>query len=236
MENMTGNNAKSNKEKLDEILNVIEQEEYLLTKDYFELKDELEEYFQTCISIINKDSDCLNEANYAAGLIQEFLGDTNAAINYFKEVNDGDKSSKSVSLYKKSRYRLFLICSYSYLYSANDNNTQECFIIVNNLFKEIETIFKLKNETDDRFSEILFMMALVADKKDTEDNKDITSNSYEEYLIKITEGNSQRLKENANYYLAIKTINKICDIALSANNNIDEHYRKAKKYIDYLED
>ena len=239
---MTSNNAKSDKEKLDEIIGVIEQKDYLLTKDYFELEAELEEYFQTCESIIsNKNSSYLNEANYAAGLIQELLEKTDTAIEHFKKVNYGDKSSKSVSLYEKSRSRLFLICSYSYLYSANGNNTQELFIIINKLFKEIETIFKLKNETDDRFSEILFMMALVSDKKDIEDNKDIiTSNSYEEYLLRIISSKCKRFNKIAYYYLTIKTIDKILEISTLNNtddkNIIYKYYFTAEKYMEHLEE
>ncbi len=100
------NNSKSDKEKLDEILSTIEEENYLLTKDYFELETELEKYFQICTSIVDKNLNLKNEAEYVAGLINELLGKTEDAINLFQSVVD-DKNTSSYP-YKNSLVRLFL--------------------------------------------------------------------------------------------------------------------------------
>ena len=230
---MTSNNAKSDKEKLDEIIGVIEQKDYLLTKDYFELEAELEEYFQTCESIIsNKNSSYLNEANYAAGLIKNLLGEVDDAIMFFNRINDGNKSSESVSLYEKSLYRLFLIAGYSYL--GNETSTIMDFDLIIRLFNEIDATIKVTDKIDDKFSEILFMMALLVDKK----NEDNNYNNYEDYLIRIIKGSSESFKKEANHYLAIKAIDKICDIAINSSDNKcnDEFYCKTKDYINNLEE
>lgn len=230
-------NNKSDKEKLNEILDAIGQKDYLLTKDYFELKDELERYFETCSDIINKNSDCLDEANYAAGLIQELLGNNNEAVRYFSEVNDGNKSNESISLYKKSLYRIFLIKGRSFL----KNNIQADFNIISDLFKKIETVVRLENERlknkiDDSFSGILFMMALITNKRFNR------ADYYKKYLIEIIEGGYEQYNILANHYLGVCLVEDLIESSISnnktpiENSNIDSYIIKINKYINCIEE
>lgn len=241
------NNSKSDKEKLDEILSTIEEENYLLTKDYFELETELEKYFQICTSIVDKNLNLKNEAEYVAGLINELLGKTEDAINLFQSVVD-DKNTSSYP-YKNSLVRLFLQLTRSWEENFSIRvkekkkedkylplTKEELFLInqIKKLFLEIKNIF-ISQELDISisFSEILLRMSSVVAIEDLLDNKKVT-NERKKYLEKILEINNDddKYKTIARHHLAMNlTEDIIANNEYMDSNKLEERIRHIKENL-----
>ena len=190
----SNNNAKSDKDKLDEILNVIKKEDYLLTKNYVELKKDLEEYFRNCSSIIDKNSNLINDARYIAGIIKELLGEYEDAINLFQSVIE-DKNTSSYA-YKNSLVHLFfqLTRSWRKNFSIKEEEKkedkypplteEELSLIrqIKELFFEIKKFINQQEvDISISFSEILLAMSHVGAIEDFLDNKKVT-NERKKYL------------------------------------------------------
>lgn len=229
------NNSKSDKEKLDEIMKIIEEKNYLLTKDYVELKKELEEYFQICMSISNKNLNLENEAKYVAGLIKEQLGKYEDALSLFNYVANNEVESNT--FYQKSKIRIFLMYSdiiteFYFLkksekegnkYLPLTNEELELFKTAEVLFSEIESFYNKKYKIKISLSEILFPMSRIVKIKDNFFNKE-TSNGEKEILERILKSNDEEYKAVARHHLVMNLIEDLAKVL--DDNKTDKEFEE----------